>query len=139
MSIGPINISYRGNGCAVETVSAREHDHRGKGGVSVRGRGLGADSDERWDEGNFPEAFEVGGALTKAWEVAIKAEGRGTDFSTALAAATSGKVPDFQTFLAVALAENPDAAIAEVKQAYANLQTLIEEPEEDEEVENEME
>jgi hypothetical protein len=136
MSIGPLNISYRGNGSAVETVAARKDDRRGKGGVAVRGRGLGADSDERWDEGNFPEAFEEGGALTQAWEVAIRAEGKGSVFSTALAAATSGSVPDYEEFLAAALAEDPDVAIAEVKEAYANLQTLIDEADKDEDGED---
>jgi hypothetical protein len=139
MSIGPQNISYRGNGSAVETVAGRKDDHRGNGGVAVRGRGLGPDSDEPFDEGNFAEAFEAGGALAKAWEAAIRAESRGSVFSTALDAATTGQVPSVETFCAVALTENPDVPLSEIREAYANLQTLIEEDESEgsEEADNE--
>jgi hypothetical protein len=143
MAIGGRNICYRGNGSDVAdsaSVQPQHEDHRGRGGVAVRGRGLGADSDDRSDEGNFPEAFEAGGALSKAWDAAIRAEARGSVFSTALEAATSGQVPDFEIFLVNALDENPDATIAEVREAYAKLVELIEQPEtEDAEIESEVE
>jgi hypothetical protein len=70
------------------------------------------------------------GVLTRAWDAVASIEAGDAMRSVAYEAGTVRKAPDFDTFLTAALSDNPDATLDEVREMYAGLQILVEEPDE---------